>query len=162
MSWRESYQLRDYVNDVLTNAAMRPPAAAGVYLISEHQWHKVPTTDSMILYVGLAGGGAGMEHLRSRIGSLLSDMLGFTDDDPAGLGGRKFCYRHPGGNKLWHWCANHRTQPLELYLGWHSGCSCVFCAEIKLIEGLAPVLNDQIPTTCAHHATVLDFRTNCP
>lgn len=99
MSWRVSYRFGDYVNDVLTNAAMRPPTTAGVYVVSEHQWDKAPTTDSTVLYVGLAGGGAGMEHLRSRIGSLLSDMLGFTDDDPAGYGGRKFCYRHPSGYK---------------------------------------------------------------
>ncbi len=57
MSWRESYQLRDYVNDVLTNAAMRLQRLREFYVISEHQWHKVPTTDSMVLYVGLAGSG---------------------------------------------------------------------------------------------------------
>jgi hypothetical protein len=159
MSWQGPYRVGDYITNIFTDTLMRPPKSAGVYVLSENSWIQFPGASARPLYVGRSGPDS-QEHLRSRLGDLFSDMFGFTDDDPLGQGGRKFCYRHPGGNRLWHWCLRHRS-PNDLYVGWHSECSCGICAELRLIEMLKPSLNNQIPRNCRKHRSVLEIGTNC-
>jgi hypothetical protein len=80
MSWQGPYRLGDNRGDIFTNTLIRPPPSAGIYVVSENNWRTTPDAGAQPLYVGRSN------YLRSRLGDLLSDMLGFTGDEPLGRG----------------------------------------------------------------------------
>ncbi len=150
--WTRACRIGDYLGNVIGDRDSRPPESAGVYVVSECPWEEMPSKSSGIVYVGQA------KYLRSRIGALLSDLLGFTGDDYSD--GES--YEHSGGHFLWHYyCIAHVVEPSSLYVGWCSPCRCLDCAEAKLRE-LMDIRWNLYPTRlCEHHTPALELSHNC-
>jgi hypothetical protein len=78
----------------------------------------------------------------------LSDLLGFTGDDPAAEEG----YQHRGGHQLWHrYCLARETEPANLYLAWCTVFECLDCAETKLVDVLPRERRPSPLRTCSQH-----------
>jgi hypothetical protein len=78
----------------------------------------------------------------------LSDLLGFTSDDPAAEEG----YQHRGGHQLWHrYCLTREAEPANLYLAWCTLFECLDCAETKLVELLPREWRPSPLRTCSQH-----------
>jgi len=152
LGWTGACRVGDYLSNVIRDRDSRPPEASGVYVVSERPWHAMPTKPSGIVYVGQA------RYLRSRIGALLCDLLGFTGDQYSD----GEAYEHGGGHFLWHYyCLAHAVEPSSLYLGWCSPCRCLDCAEAKLRE-LMDIRWNLYPTrSCEYHTPALELFQNC-
>ena len=150
--WTRAYRIGDYLGNVIRDRDSRPPESAGAYVISERLWDEMPNKSSGIVYVGQA------RYLRSRIGALLCDLLGFTGDEYSD----GEAYEHSGGHFLWHYyCVAHAVEPSSLYVGWCSPCKCLDCAEAKLRE-LIDIRWNLYPTrSCEHHSPALELFHNC-
>ena len=147
-----AYRIGLYLDNVTRDRDSRPPESAGVYVISERPWNEMPNKSSGIIYVGQA------RYLRSRIGALLCDLLGFTGDEYSD----GEAYEHGGGHFLWHhYCIAHAVEPSNLYVGWCSPCRCLDCAEAKLRD-LMDIRWNWYPTrSCEHHIPALELSHNC-
>jgi len=150
--WTRAYRIGDYLGNVIRDRDSRPPESAGAYVISERLWDEMPNKSSGIVYVGQA------RYLRSRIGALLCDLLGFTGDEYSDAE----AYEHRGGHFLWHYyCVAHAVEPSSLYVGWCSPCKCLDCAEATLSE-LMDIRWNLYPTrSCEHHIPALELFHNC-
>ena len=147
-----AYRIGLYLDNVIRDRDSRPPESAGVYVISERLWNEMPNKSSGIIYVGQA------RYLRSRIGALFCDLLGFTGDEYSD----GEAYEHSGGHFLWHYyCVAHAVEPSSLYVGWCSPCKCLDCAEAKLRD-LMDIRWNLYPTrSCEHHIPALELFHNC-
>jgi hypothetical protein len=150
MSWEGPHKIIEYLGSVASSGEKRPPERPGVYILTANPWRDLPTQKDNILYVGQA------PYLRYQVGRLLSDLLGFTGDDPS----PEEAYQHKGGHSLWsQFCLPRKIEPGWLYLGWCSTCVCVACAETKLLEMM--ITGPQMSRICAAHRPVLDLGQNC-
>ncbi len=151
-SWTTAYRIGNYLGSVIRDQGARPPDSAGVYVVSERSWDETPSRSSGIIYVGQA------RYLRSRIGSLLCDLLGFTGDEY----GEGEAYEHSGGHFLWHhYCIAQAAEPSRLYLGWCSTFRCSDCAEARLRELMKFRWNLYPTRSCDRHTPPLELFTNC-
>ena len=152
LSWTSACRIGDYLSNVIRDRDSRPPESAGVYVVSERPWDEMPSKSSEILYVGQA------KYLRSRIGALLCDLMGFTGDEYS----EGEAYEHSGGHFLWHYyCIAHAVEPTNLYLGWCSPCRCLACAEVKLRELINIPWNLYSTRSCEAHIPPLGLFHNC-
>ncbi len=150
--WTRACRIGDYLSNVIRDRDSRPPESAGVYVVSKCPWEGMPSKSSGVVYVGQA------RYLRSRIGALFCDLLGFTGDEYSD----GEAYEHGGGHFLWyHYCIAHAVEPSNLYVGWCSPCRCLDCAEAKLRD-LMDIRWNWYPTrSCEHHIPALELSHNC-
>jgi hypothetical protein len=145
--WCGAFRIRDYLERSTDPGQVRPPEAAGVYVVTKLPWDRHPTMDSHVLYVG--GNSMDGKQFRNRIGLLIKDMLGFWGD----LTGS-----HSGGIRLHIYCKEHRVNPLDLYFGWIAIVPCGRCAEGYFFERLQPELCKKRPGRCnVHNPPALPF-----
>ena len=140
--WIGPFKIRDYLCHVVRDQQSRPPDSPGLYLLSQRPWQHSPRGEAGVLYVGQA------KYLRYRVGQFLSDLLGFTSDDPAA----EEAHQHRGGHQLWHrYCLALETEPANLYLAWCTLAGCLDCAEAKLVELLPREWRPSTSRTCSQH-----------
>lgn len=152
LCWTGPCRVGDYLSNVIRDRHSRPPESAGVCVVSERPWEEMPSKSSGILYVGQA------KYLRSRIGALLCDLMGFTGDEY----GDGEAYEHQGGHFLWHcYCIGHAVEPSSLYVGWCSPCRCLDCAEARLSEIMDIRWNSYPIRSCENHIPALELFHNC-
>jgi len=149
--WTGPFRIRDYLCHVVRDHRARPPDSPGLYLLSQRSWQRSPAGRTDVLYVGRA------MYLRYRVGQFLSDLLGFTSDDPA----EEEAYQHRGGHQMWHrYCVGRRIEPADLYLAWCALAQCLDCAEAKLLESLPTKWKPSTLRTCSHHQAAPDLPTS--
>jgi hypothetical protein len=140
--WIGPFRIQEYVRHVVRDRKLRPPDAPGLYVLTERSWAGPPAREANVLYVGQA------KYMRYRIGQFLSELVGFTSDDPA----REEAYQHRGGHQLWHrFCLGRKKEPGDLYLAWCVEPECLDCAQAKLLELLPMQLRSSQSRTCHCH-----------
>lgn len=140
--WIGPFKIRDYIWHVARDRESRPPDFPGLYLLSQRRWQHLPDGEAGVLYVGQA------KYLRYRLGQFLSDLLGFTGDDPS----TGEAYQHRGGHQLWHrHCVAREREPANLYLAWCILAECLDCAEAKVLELLPREWRPSTLRTCSQH-----------
>jgi hypothetical protein len=140
--WIGPFRILDYLCHLVQDQKSRPPDSPGLYLLSQRRWQHLPDGEAGALYVGQA------KYLRYRVGQFLSDLLGFTGDDPA----EEEAYQHRGGHQLWHrYCVAREIEPANLYLAWRTLAECLNCAEAKLSELLPREWRLSTLRTCSQH-----------
>jgi hypothetical protein len=150
--WVGPFRIGDYLARVVAGRDSRPPDAPGIYVLSEHAWKPVPTRQANIIYAGQA------RYMRYRVGQFLSDLCGFTGDDPA----EGEAYEHRGGHLLWHrYCTERGVEPLSLYFAWCPTYKCINCAESRLLELVTIPLSLGARRTCQQHHPALELLSNC-
>lgn len=140
MSWTGPYKIRALLENAHRGNAKRPGEVGAVYVITQRRWRSRPTRKSGVLYVG--GNTGSSKRFRTRIGDLIADAFGFFCGETG---------HHSGGQSLWHWCQQHRVNPMELYIGWQTRAACNRCAEVKAYDLLQPCLNKNRPPKCTEH-----------
>jgi hypothetical protein len=152
LCWVGPFRLDQYLASVVSRQKLRPPDAAGVYILSEHTWEGIPDARANLIYAAQA------PYLRYRIGQLLCDLLGFTGEDPADSD----AYEHSGGHLLWHrYCIARGVEPVSLHIAWCSPCKCIDCAENRLLELTQFGPSSAMRRSCAKHDPALDLAYNC-
>ena len=142
IQWTGPFRIQEYSCQVMRNRELRPPDAPGLYVLTERSWSRTPTGEANILYVGQA------RYLRYRIGQFLSELIGFTSDDPAD----KEAYQHRGGHQLWHrFCVRREIEPADLYLAWRAEADCLDCAQAQLAELVPMQWRSSLSRACGHH-----------
>ncbi len=141
-AWRGPCRLQRLFERCLDDDLERPAAAAAAYLVSAHSWTgDAPTPACHPLHLGAATGAPG--RLRTGVGDLVADLLGFFDERTA---------PPSGGQALHAWCRRTGTEPGRLFLSWlvdPTGCG--RCRERTWYERLRPLLNGRIPPACPDH-----------
>lgn len=137
--WHGPFLIGDWLRRIHLDADLRPPEHHGAYLVSMLPWTGSPTAECQPLYVG---GQTGRHScLRSRMGALVSDGLGFSGNDWG---------RHSGAQSLFGWCRRNQTSLLDLWIAWCVS-DCHRCAEVMLHTHLRPALNKVRPARCPSH-----------
>ena len=151
LEWTGSFQIKELLARCLEEGQAWPPAADGVYVVSQKVWEGSPTLDCGPLYVG--GNTGRSKRFCTRVGDLIADMHGFWD---GGTG------HHSGGQKLWKWCKKNDNPPGGLFLGWATAKEwCGRCAEVQVASALHDpakpwadnnLLNKNRPPQCPDHS----------
>jgi hypothetical protein len=123
----------------------------GIYIVTERSWTGTPQAEAGILYIGQTGS------LRYRVGHLVAEILGFTNEAP----GSVFSYFHSGGHTIWtDYCLQQNVEPLTLNIGWTTKFECLNCAESELIRKFNPGYNASLGKICRTHVPPLSLGQN--
>ena len=139
--WSKPIQLRVLLDECVKNPNLLPPLSMSAYVVTQHAWSGQPTKKSHVLYVG--GNSVNPDRFRTRIGDLVSDMLGFYGEKTG---------HHSGGKSLHLWCQQKTINPLDLHISWVTNATCFRCIEIDLFNEHIPALNKNTPSKCKVHA----------
>lgn len=141
--WVGPYRLRDYLNTVTDVSHTWPPqdTTNSIYIASVRPWCRIPIKDARFLWVG--GSRDDSSCIFDRVSGFVIESLGF-------FGGRN-SYRSIGGQKVYRWCQENGTNPLELFLAWAVNVPCRRCAERNAIMALEPTCNKNAPPRCKDH-----------
>jgi len=138
-SWEGPYQIKKLLED---ESYLPKGNYGGVYVVTQWCWRDTPRKDkkSVILYVGKSE-----DSLRKRVGDLVADLHGFSDNNQG---------HHTGGQSLREWCQKQRPRFVsdDLWIGWVINPDCVSCTENWLFDKLCPSENGKRPPRCKEHS----------
>jgi len=139
MHWIGPYRIDDVLDCFFRPDMRQPPERSSVYLVSQEPWESEPTLACLPLYVG---GAKNPNRFRTRVGLLISHMLGFFSQGEG---------MHKNGESLYKYCKEKGCNAGALYIGWLESCQCHRCAEVAVYDELQPLLNEKRPPACRQH-----------